>query len=156
MENHSTAINIQTEQCREQSELQQDKELAAGKYEHLGSTPSQQHDLSVWPLIRALSLSSLAKQQSNISAGETTDLHARGSHEWNLIPLCRAVISSNDALTQEQTQACSVEQKRNAVEGAAVNRICGVTSKEEGNLLNSCASFIRKPIKCMISSDHYR
>lgn len=44
-------------------------------------------------------------------------LHVSGSHERNLTPLCSAVISSNDASTQEQKEVFySVEQKQNAME----------------------------------------
>lgn len=59
-----------------------------------------------------------------------------GTHERNLIPLCSAVISSNDASTEEHRKAYFAEQKLNLMEGATVNRMSGVTSQEEGNILN--------------------
>ncbi len=60
-----------------------------------------------------------------------------GTHERNPIPLCSAVISSNDASTQQQRKARFAEQKLNLMEGATANRMSGVTSQEEGNLPNN-------------------
>lgn len=68
--------------------------------------------------------------------GRLQILHAGGNHERNPTPLCSAVISSTDASTQEQRKAYFAEQKHNLMEGATANRMSGVTSSEEGNLLN--------------------
>ena len=68
--------------------------------------------------------------------GRLQILHAGGNQERNPTPLCSAVISSTDASAQEQRKAYFTEEKHNLMEGATANRMSGVTSSEEGNLLN--------------------